>query len=72
MPKHVVSAFVCALLATSVAATFNAAHGELVGHPPRVGAPDGILAQVSDALIGGDRRTFIDLAKYLNELPAMR
>lgn len=72
MHKHVISAVMCALLATSVAATFNAAHGEVGVHPPSGGPSDGVFAQISDALVGGDRRTFLDLAEFVNGLTPMR
>ena len=71
MSKHVASAVICTLLATSVAATFNAAHEGLEGHTPRSGA-GGIFTQVNDAFLGADRRTFLDLAEYLNELRPTR
>jgi hypothetical protein len=72
MSKHAASAVICTLLATSVAATFNAAHEGLEGHTPRSGGADRILTQVNDAFLGADRRTFLDLAEYLSELRPTR
>jgi hypothetical protein len=72
MPKHILSAVMCGLLATTVAATVNAAHEDLNAYPPRSAGADGILTQVNDALVGGDRWTFLELAEFVDGLRPTR